>query len=190
MSILQLATTFEVVGSFTGYQIRRSHLENIPLRAPQPRHHYKANLITLLTTSQYPTITDTLESLLSIGDIIALSRTCSTLLPLYQIHLQLDTWDINKRLSLFVASPVEFRRRLAKAEGIISGGFALQFMDRVEWEGSDLDVCVRDGEEAERFCRYVEEVEGYDLACRKSGKYAWTEVVMVSLAKGRRFRDG
>jgi hypothetical protein len=97
-----------------------------------------------------------------------------------------NTWDIDSRLKKFVKDPLGFRKRLAELDGIISGGFALQFLDRVEWEGSDLDVCVQIGEKADAFCRYIEEVEGYDLASRKVGKYAWTHVDMVSTMRARR----
>ena len=90
-----------------------------------------------------------------------------------------NAWNINTRLKKFVKDPIAFRQRLAELDGIISGGFALQFMDRVNWKGSDLDVCVQVGDKADAFCRYMEEVEGYDLASRKAGSYQWTHVDMV-----------
>jgi hypothetical protein len=145
-----------------------------------------ANLTTMLGTDKFPPIFDTLTAHLSIKDIIALTRTCRALKPLYQKMIINDAWDIDSRLKKFVKDPLGFRKRLAELDGIISGGFALQFLDRVEWEGSDLDVCVQIGEKADAFCRYIEEVEGYDLASRKVGKYAWTHVDMVSFVRMRR----
>ncbi|CAD0112569.1 unnamed protein product [Aureobasidium uvarum] len=137
-----------------------------------------ANLTTILGTDGFPPICDALTAHLPIKDIIALTHTCRALEPLYQKLVSNGAWDINKRLEKFVKDPRGFRKRLAELDGIISGGFALQFMDRVEWNGSDLDVCVQVGENADAFCRYMEEVEGYDLASRKVGKYAWTHVDM------------
>ncbi|KAI5273753.1 hypothetical protein E4T47_03033 [Aureobasidium subglaciale] len=139
-----------------------------------------ANLITLLATDRVPVVFDALTACLSIRDIVALTRTCHALNPLYQKLVKQDAWDIDKRLKKFVKDPRGFRKRLAELDGIISGGFALQFIDRVEWEGSDLDVCVQVGEKADAFCRYMEEVEGYDFASRKVGKYAWTHVDLVN----------
>jgi hypothetical protein len=139
-----------------------------------------ADLTTILGTDKFPPIFDALTSHLSIRNIIALTRTCRTLQPLYQKMVSNGAWDINNRLKKFVKDPLGFRKRLAELDGIISGGFALQFLDRVDWEGSDLDVCVQMGEKADVFCRYIEEVEGYDLASRKVGKYAWTHVDMIS----------
>ncbi|KAG9561319.1 hypothetical protein KCU71_g18898, partial [Aureobasidium melanogenum] len=138
-----------------------------------------ANLLNILGTDRFPPVFDTLTAHLPIKDVISLTRTCRTLRPLYQKLVSKGAWDINKRLKTFVNDPLGFRKRLAELDGIISGGFALQFMDRVHWEGSDLDVCVQVGEKADAFCRYMEEVEGYDLASRKVGKYNWTHVDMV-----------
>ena len=140
-----------------------------------------ANLVTILSTDRFPIVFDVLTSQLPIKDVIALTRTCRELKPLYQKMVSKNAWDINSRLKKFVDDPLGFRKRLAELDGIISGSFALQFMDRVNWNGSDLDVCVQVGEKADAFCRYMEEVEGYDLASRTVGKYNWTHVNMVSL---------
>lgn len=139
-----------------------------------------ANLVTILGSDKFPPVFDALTAQLPVKDIVALTRTCRTLNPLYQKLVSRGAWNINNRLKQFVNDPIGFRKRLTELDGIISGGFALQFMDRVRWEGSDLDVCVQVGEKADAFCRYMEEVEGYDLASRKVGKYNWTHVDMVS----------
>jgi hypothetical protein len=140
-----------------------------------------ADLTTILGTNRYPPVFDAITAHLSIKDIIALTRTCRELQPVYQRMISNDAWDVNSRLKKFVNDPPGFRKRLAELDGIISGSFALQFMDRVDWVGSDLDVCVQVGEKADAFCRYIEEAEGYDLASRKVGKYSWMHVDMVSL---------
>lgn len=139
-----------------------------------------ANLTTILDAERFPPIFDRITSHLPIKDIVALTRTCHELKPLYQKMVSRGAWNIDSRLQKFVKDPLGFRKRLAELDGIISGSFALQFMDRVDWEGSDLDVCVQLGEKADAFCRYIEEVEGYDLASRTVAKYAWTHVDMVS----------
>jgi len=140
-----------------------------------------ANLTTILDADRFPPIFNCLTSHLPIKGIVALTRTCRKLKPLYQKMVSRGAWDIDSRLKRFVNDPLGFRKRLAELDGIISGSFALQFMDRVDWKDSDLDVCVQLGEKADAFCRYIEEVEGYDLASRTVAKYAWTHVDMVSL---------
>jgi hypothetical protein len=140
-----------------------------------------ADLTTILGTNRYPLVFDAITAHLSIKDIIALTRTCRELQPVYQRMISNDAWDVNSRLKKFVNDPPGFRKRLAELDGIISGSFALLFMDRVDWVGADLDVCVQVGEKADAFCRYIEEAEGYDLASRKVGKYSWMHVDMVSL---------
>lgn len=138
-----------------------------------------ADLTTILNSHRLGPIFDNLTGCLSIRDIIALTRTCRQLASVYSKMVSRGAWDINKRLKKFVKDPYGFRKRLAESDGIISGGFALQFMDRVDWDGSDLDVCVQAGEKADGFVKYIEEVEGYDLASRKVGNYGWTHVDMV-----------
>lgn len=142
-----------------------------------------ANLVTILGSDRFSLVFDALTMHIPIRDIIALTRTCHTLRPLYQKLISKGAWNIDRRLKRFVDDPLGFRKRLAELDGIISGGFALQFMDRVHWGGSDLDVCVQVGAKADAFCRYMEEVEGYDLASRKVGKYNWTHVDMVSFLR-------
>ncbi|KAK6001453.1 hypothetical protein QM012_002784 [Aureobasidium pullulans] len=137
------------------------------------------NLIAILGSDRSPAVFDGLTTHLSIRDIVALTRTCRSLRSLYQKLVSKGAWNINDRLKRFVNDPGGFRKKLMELDGIISGGFALQFMDRVHWNGSDLDVCVQAGEKVDAFCRYTEEVEGYDLASRKVGKYNWTHVDMV-----------
>lgn len=64
------------------------------------------------------------------------------------------------------------------AGGLISGGFALQFLAGVQWIESDLDICVQK-DKTQGLIDYLVEVEGYDLASRKIGKYNWSEVEEV-----------
>ncbi|KAL9114895.1 MAG: hypothetical protein Q9227_001138 [Pyrenula ochraceoflavens] len=51
-------------------------------------------------------------------------------------------WDIDRALSRYVQNPKKLRSLLAKTEALISGSFAVQFLERVEWEGSDLDIFI------------------------------------------------
>ena len=122
-----------------------------------------------------------ITSHLSITDIIALTRTCRTFSSLYRDMVQHHNgaWNIDRRLEKFFADPRGFRKELKKADGVITGGFPLQFFGRMEWEGSDLDVCVRDGVQAEQLAEYLQNVEGYDLAARTVGGYGWANNVMV-----------
>lgn len=135
----------------------------------------------LLSQDTSPRVFDGITSLLSIKDIMALTRTCRAFSLLYHnmIHDPNGAWNIDRRLEKFFADPRRFRKELKRADGVISGGFALQFFDRVEWSGSDLDICVQVGDKAQQLAAYLETVEGYDLAARKVGGYGWVNNVMV-----------
>lgn len=84
-------------------------------------------------------------------------------------------WDIECALQRFVLNPRGFREKLRDVDGIISGGFALQFLARVTWTESDLDVCVCKDQGPE-LVDYLVKVEGYDCCSVLHGKYNWSEV--------------
>ncbi len=99
-----------------------------------------------------------------IAGIINLTRTCRTLSHLYQTLLDLQQWNVDRDLLRFVKDPRRFRTQLGKCDGLISGSFALQFFERVYWEGSGLDVFVEDRREAREFEHYLVNVENYKLS--------------------------
>lgn len=179
-----------IYNKFAHYQLLHCARLKISLRysfllPSKIEKHDMADLVAILGSDRFPRIFNALTAQLPIRDIVALTRTCRALNPLYRKMMNKNAWDINARLQKFVKDPVAFRQRLAELDGIISGGFALQFMDRVNWKGSDLDVCVQVGDKANEFCRYMGEVEGYDLASRKAGSYQWTHVAMVRRESAR-----
>lgn len=67
------------------------------------------------------------------------------------------------------------REQLRDVDGLISGGLALQFLAGEEWPASDLDICVQK-DKGQQLADYLVNVEGYDLASKKVGKYNWSEV--------------
>jgi hypothetical protein len=74
----------------------------------------------------YWTIFDSISSVLPIGDILALQRTCKATAPIYQ-ELQKSQWNIDMRLKRFFKDPVRFRSKLGENNALVSGSFALQF---------------------------------------------------------------
>jgi hypothetical protein len=67
---------------------------------------------------------------LSIETIVALSRTCKRLAHVYRDLFQTQ-WNINMKLSKFVADSPRFRLQLRESEAVISGSFALQFFEQI-----------------------------------------------------------
>ena len=108
----------------------------------------------------YP-VFDRFCTYLSIRDIISLTRTCKALSHLYRTLIRLQHWNIDRDLLRFVEDPRRFRSQLGKCNGLISGSFALQFFERVAWEGSDLDLFVEAGEDAQVLANHLVQVEGY-----------------------------
>ena len=84
--------------------------------------------------------------------------------------LQKTQWNIDKKLARFFKNPIIFREELAKQEALIAGSFAVQFFDRVVWEGSDLDIFVHDrlgrliSSKPTHLERFLIESEGYTLS--------------------------
>ena len=52
---------------------------------------------------------------------------------------------------------------MGELNAIISGSFAVQFFERVTWPSSDLDLYVKEGEEATALRAYLLQSEGYTL---------------------------
>ncbi len=118
----------------------------------------KTNLIDVL--SIYP-ICDRFLPELDISDLLSVRLLSKRLLPNITSHCQ-KRWDINRRLKRFVDYPTEFRTELGNANTFISGSFAIQFFDNVLWEGSDLDVYLKDdGKGASALAHYLITKEGY-----------------------------
>lgn len=137
----------------------------------------------LLNAVAIPNVFNTLVSMLSIGEFVALSRTCRELSKTYNDLVAQGLWDIDRWLERFVDEPRALRQKIGESDGIISGGFAMQFMDRILWDpkNSDLDICVQSGDKAMAMEKYLEEAEGYDLASRMVGKYNWVHNDAVGL---------
>ena len=97
-----------------------------------------ASLLTILDPSLFP-VANALCTFLDISDLINLARTCKKIHHVFGL-VQRSQWSINKRLGYFVNDPIGFRSMIGQCEALISGSFALGFLDRVFWDGSDLDI--------------------------------------------------
>ena len=61
---------------------------------------------------------------------------------------------------------MRLRSKLAENNGLISGGFAVHFFDRVKWD-SDLDIFAPQDFHARAIRLYLEDFEGYKLVKKK-----------------------
>lgn len=76
---------------------------------------------------------------LSVATLYRLSYTCRThydLVTDYMLHI----FNINHQLRDYFTDPLSFRELQARTGMIISGSFALQFLHRVAYPNSDLDL--------------------------------------------------
>ena len=135
-------------------------------RSKKRRHNVNAgeNSLVKPTLSYvlniYP-ICNHLCSVLPIADLIRLTRTCKQFSSLYQRAIPAQ-WNINKRLRRFVQDPQEFRNQMAAEDALISGSFAVQFSERVNWNESDLDIFVEYlSSDYNEFEEYLCKREGY-----------------------------
>ena len=80
-----------------------------------------------------------------------------------QKDLRKTQWNVDKKLRRFVRNPQALRSQLGQADAVISGSFAVQFFDRVTFPGSDLDIYVTIGSNADTLGQYLMDVEEYQL---------------------------
>ncbi|CAG8952943.1 hypothetical protein HYFRA_00007658 [Hymenoscyphus fraxineus] len=103
-------------------------------------------------------------------DIFFLRQTTRQLFPIFETLFKTQ-WNINRQLSHFFKDPIGFRSQMAKYGAIISGGFALQFLERSFWKDSDLDIYL-DGSDAyrdpEQLGKYLVDREEYRLVSMKT----------------------
>lgn len=95
-------------------------------------------------------------------DIVTLQKTTKQLSGSFETLFKTQ-WNINRLLKRFVVNPTAFRSAMAEVNAIISGSFALQFFERVEWTESDLDIYVHDVNDmyGQALGKYLQSVEGY-----------------------------
>lgn len=98
-------------------------------------------------------IYDSLFDQASPATMIAIGQTCRTTQNA-QIDYISRTFDINRHLGGFFDSANDFRLVQAKTGTLISGSNALQFMGRVSFPSSDLDLYV-DTRNASELCDWI-----------------------------------
>ncbi|EWC46082.1 hypothetical protein DRE_04656 [Drechslerella stenobrocha 248] len=96
-------------------------------------------------------------------DTIRLLSTCKALQQFKGI-----LWSINRSLTRFVDKPIAFRSLMARHDAVVSGSHALQFLERIQWAASDLDVYIHTIEGLLAFARHLVEDEGYSFS-----PYSW-----------------
>ena len=77
----------------------------------------------------------------SVPSLISLGASSVMLRGVYKRYCA-DVWNINRRLRTWFPNPALFRKKLRDTGAIISGSQALQYFDREQYEGSDLDIYV------------------------------------------------
>ncbi|KAK6503746.1 hypothetical protein TWF481_008750 [Arthrobotrys musiformis] len=115
-------------------------------------------LLDLLSPSQ-PILYTSIFSFLDPPDIVRLLATCRSL-QLFKYEL----WNINRSLRRFVDDPLAFRSLMARHNALVSGSHALQFLARVKWPESDLDVYITGNEGLVAFADHLVEKEGYNFS--------------------------
>ncbi|KAI1263505.1 hypothetical protein F5Y18DRAFT_438187 [Xylariaceae sp. FL1019] len=118
---------------------------------PKPDSETEDFLMHAVGSYQWAPIYDALHSMLDTKDRLALSATSRA----FREALRDTIWCINKRLARFFEQPVDFRTQLGKSNALISGGFALQFLEGVTWKDSDLDIYVEGGQDSEAMEQYL-----------------------------------
>lgn len=86
-------------------------------------------------------ICDCLFNQCTLQSLFRLRRTCKTAKCAIDDYVS-RAYDINHFLSRFFEDPSSFRDLQALTDAVISGSAALQFLDRTEYIGSDLDIYV------------------------------------------------
>jgi len=104
-----------------------------------------------------PPILESLCSHLDIKDLLNLAGTNKALRTWV-----LGRWNIDSKLSRYFRKPKEFRSQLGNSDALITGGFAVQFLDRANWEGTDLHIVVQSGTKFKALTEYLEREEGYE----------------------------
>ncbi|KAF2817832.1 uncharacterized protein BDZ99DRAFT_514047 [Mytilinidion resinicola] len=107
-------------------------------------------------------IFESITSQLDVCDFIKLRRVSKSLSNVYET-VQKSQWNINEALTKSVKDPPALRSKLGQASGVISGQFALKFLDR-HVVGDRLDVFVHgrmEGMANVEFMAWAIEREGY-----------------------------
>ena len=142
----------------------------------------------LFQRERYVPISDNLCSHLGIAEIIALTRTCKALAGLYQ-ELLPRLWDVDKSLSRFFKDTTNLRSEMARTEALISGSFALQFLERIELQRTELEIYMGDAFlnsdqsiPPEAWARFLED-EGYvhQEELKRNQDYDGLDIVILSV---------
>ena len=84
-------------------------------------------------------VLDNIFDFASPGTLFCFKRTCKRAKTAVESYFR-RAFNINRHLSQFFDNPHDFRSLQARTCTLISGSNALQFFNRVRYEGSDLDL--------------------------------------------------
>ena len=121
-------------------------------RSVNQRHH-------LVQVLDRPPIFELIFRGLTPAPLIRFARTCRLARTAVSFFFQ-RAFNVNKHLRRFISDPIGFRSLQARTGTLISGSNALQFMDRVFYPTSDLDIYTHPGHTKEVFMWLIER-EGY-----------------------------
>lgn len=111
-------------------------------------------------TPAYDPISTLVCSYLGIAGLATLYQVNKAFYRLKE-YLEKRHFNLNKRLSDFVADPHVFRSQLGKYNALISGPFALDFFEFGRSKVPHLDILAEAGIHAEEFTYYLQNCEGY-----------------------------
>lgn len=120
----------------------------------------RVSLKDLLRPEPYYPVYNNLLEVLDPASIICLSRTCKQLSSLYEEEGK-RSWDPTRILRKFVDDVSTFRKVMYDQGALVSGSQVLQFFDRQDWPGTDMDVFVSSHRDAVQVATYLKAREGY-----------------------------
>ncbi|KAI1269437.1 hypothetical protein F5Y18DRAFT_437344 [Xylariaceae sp. FL1019] len=152
----------------------RSWLNLSPEKADSiPNPTTKNFLLRVIGSYELYPIHRALLPMLDTRDLLALPATSTK----FRKGIHDTVWNINTKLARFFDDPVAFRTQLGMSNGLISGSFALQFLEGVTWKDSDLDILIQHGEDADAIEQCLIE-QGYEFveACTHPERYLYAFV--------------
>ena len=102
---------------------------------------------------------DTILDFATPGTIARLERTCRSAKDLVESY-KIRAFNINHSLRRFFSQPLAFRSLQAETGMLISGSFALQFLERTIYIGADMDLYCFFGDR-EQIGLWLIETQGY-----------------------------
>lgn len=127
--------------------------------APNSELQQQSKLASFLASQKPYEIFDKVCSYLSTAEFLVFRQVCK---QYYQVKNTQRYFDINTRLRSFVSDPCMFRSQLGKHDALISGIFALNFLESGWSNVPILDLFVKAGGQTDGLVTYIKDHEGYN----------------------------